>query len=78
MNELEYFDGYDFITINLIDIDDYHKLITVAITYLGKISVITYAIEEDDKGQYFEHGQQYIKIYLNDFEEISEVNNNEI
>lgn len=71
MYELDYFDGYDFTTFNIIEIDCERKRITVAVTYIGKISVMTYELYEDENGLYFEYGPLFTKIHLENFEEVA-------
>ena len=67
MYEYEYFDGYDYTTFDIIAADPDRKLITVAVTYNGKISVITYELYEDKNGLYFEYGPLFAKIHTNNF-----------
>lgn len=69
MYEYEHFDGCDFITFDIIETNCDRKTITVAVTYIGKISVITYELYEDENGLYFEYGPLFSKIYLEKFEE---------
>ena len=71
LSEFEFFDGEYFITLNIVDINTDRKQITVAVTNVGKISVITYDLMTDDKGKlYFEYGQFYEKVAVDDFEEV--------
>ena len=42
MYEFEHFDGADFTTFNIIKTDSNRMQITVAVSYIGKISVVTY------------------------------------
>ena len=56
MYEYKHFDGYDYTTFDIIAADLDRRLITVAVTYIGKISVITYDLYEDRNGLYFEYG----------------------
>lgn len=67
MYEYEYFDGYDYITFDIIASDCDRKQITVAVTYIGKISVITYELYEDRNGLYFEYGPLFSKVYIDEF-----------
>ncbi len=55
MYEYEHFDGYDYTTFDIIAADLDRRLITVAVTYIGKISVVTYDLYEDRNGLYFEY-----------------------
>lgn len=62
-------DGYgDYITFNIIETNIDRKIITVAVTYLGKITINTYDIYEDADGLYFEYGPSLINVYLNEFQ----------
>lgn len=67
MYEYEHFDGYDYTTFDIIAADLDRRLITVAVTYIGKISVITYDLYEDRSGLYFEYGPLFTKIHTDDF-----------
>ena len=70
MFEFEFFDGYDFTTFDILETDFDRKIIMVAVTYIGRIRVITYDLYEDENGLYFEYGPLFNKIYLKDFEEL--------
>ena len=70
MFEFNFFDGYDFTTFDILETDFDRKIITVAVTYIGRIRVITYDLYEDENGLYFEYGPLFNKIYLKDFEEL--------
>lgn len=50
LSEFEFFDGDEFITFNIVDINTDRNLITVAVTNQGKISVITYDLLTDKHG----------------------------
>lgn len=71
LSEYELFDGDDFITFNIVDINFDTNKITVAVTNRGKISVTTYDLLTTlGKGQYyFEYGQLAFPeaIFINDF-----------
>ena len=67
MYEYKHFDGYDYTTFDIIAADLDRRLITVAVTYIGKISVITYDLYEDRNGLYFEYGPLFTKIHTDDF-----------
>ncbi len=69
MYEYKHFDGYDYTTFDIIETDVDRMKITVAVTYIGRISVITYELYEDENGLYFEYGPLFNKIYLENFEE---------
>jgi hypothetical protein len=68
--EFQLFDGEDFITFNIVDINAERNEITVAVTDRGKISVITYELKRDGDRLYFEYGQFFKKINVDDFEEV--------
>ena len=70
LSEFNFYDGEDFITFNLIDINTEKKEITVAITNRGHISVQTLVLLEDCRRLYFEYGIDFNKINIDNFEEI--------
>ena len=61
MYEFEHFDGADFTTFNIIKTDSNRMQITVAVSYIGKISVVTYDLYQDENGPLF------TKIYIDKF-----------
>lgn len=67
MNEFKYFDGEEYITFNIIDLNE--KTITLAVTNRGKISLIDYDLFSDENGLYFEYGCNYTRINVEDFED---------
>ncbi len=67
MYEFEHFDGYDYTTFDIIETDVDRKTITVAVTYIGRISITTYELYEDENGLYFEYGPLFNKIYIDEF-----------
>ena len=67
MYEYEFFDGYDYTTFDILETDVDRKLITVAVTHIGKVSVVSYELYEDENGLYFEYGPLFSKIYIDDF-----------
>ncbi len=69
MYEYKHFDGYDYTTFDIIETDVDRMKMTVAVTYIGRISVITYELYEGENGLYFEYGPLFNKIYLENFEE---------
>ena len=72
LSEFEWFDGEDYITFNLVEIDLVKNEAQVAVTDRGKISVVTYDLLTDKKGEiYFEYGTMFTRIYLDDFEEVA-------
>ena len=77
LSEFQFYDGEEFITFNLIDINTEKKEITVAVTDRGRISVHTFDLLEDCGRLYFEYGRLYFEygvgfnqIDLDDFEEM--------
>ncbi|MFA6780406.1 MAG: hypothetical protein WCU80_11605 [Paludibacteraceae bacterium] len=72
LSEFQLFDGEDFITFNIVDINTERNEITVAVTDRGKISVITYDLKRDGDRFYFEYGVMCDKIKVDDFEEADE------
>ena len=67
MYEFEHFDGYDYTKFNIIETDIGHMRTTVAVTYIGKVSVVSYELYEDKNGLYFEYGPLFSKIYIDNF-----------
>ena len=71
LNEFQFFNGEYDITLNIVDIDTKKLIIKVAVSNLGKISVIEYDLKRDkDNNLYFEYGCQFDKISIDDFEHI--------
>ncbi len=73
MSEYDFFDGDEFITFNIYDINFDSSKITVAISNRGKIRLDTLDLLQDKKGNlFFEYGLYgEIKITLNDFMEVA-------
>lgn len=73
LNEFQFFNGEYDITFNIVDINTEKMIIKVAVSNLGKISVIEYDLKRD-KGNnlYFEYGCQFDKISIDDFEHIED------
>ena len=70
LSEFELYDGEAFITFNIVGIDLNRNEIQVAVSYRGKISVVTYDLMTDKDGRlYFEYGVMIERVYLDDFEE---------
>ena len=70
LSEFEWFDGEDYITFNLTDVDLEKGEVQVAVTDRGKISVVTYDLMMDKNGRlYFEYGVMFERMYLDDFKE---------
>ena len=72
LSEFQFYDGEEFITFNLIDINTEKKEITVAVTDRGHISVRTFDLVEDRGRLYFEYGVGFNQIDVNDFEEVNQ------
>ena len=73
LSEFEYFNGEHNITFNIVDIDTDKMIIKVAVSNLGKISVIEYDLKQDRKNNlYFEYGCQFDKINIDDFRHIED------
>ena len=70
MKEHQHFDGENYITFDIVDINDNETEVYVAVTNLGKISLVTYQLWEDADGLYFLYGPCEDEIHLNDFEEV--------
>ena len=69
LSEFQLYDGEAFVTFNIVAIDTSKNEITVAVSNRGRISVITYDLLTDNNGSlYFEHGVDYEKIRIDDFE----------
>lgn len=69
MNEFQYFDGEVFVTMNILEVNDEKKTVTLAVSDRGRISVTDYDLSEDENGYYFEYGAGFDKISINDFTE---------
>ena len=73
LNEFQFFNGEYDITFNIVDINTEKMIIKVAVSDLGKISVIEYDLKRDkDNNLYFEYGCQFEKISIDDFEHIED------
>ena len=69
LSEFQLYDGEVYVTFNIVAINTDKNEITVAISNRGRISVTTYDLLTDNNGSfYFEHGVDYEKININDFE----------
>ena len=64
------YDGEEFISFYVLDINTEKKEITVAVTNRGRISVHTFDLLEDCGRLYFEYGIDFNQIDLDDFEEV--------
>ncbi len=73
LNEFQFFNGEYDITFNIVDINTEKMTIKVAVSNLGKISVIEYDLKRDkDNNLYFEYGCQFDKISIDDFEHVED------
>ena len=71
LREFEFFNGEYDITFNILDINTEKMTITLAVTNLGKISVIEYELKRDKEDNlYFEYGCEHSKIDIDEFEKI--------
>ena len=61
MPECDYFNGENFITFDLIEIDDDKREVTVAVSNTGRIRVKTFDLLFDGNRRYFEYGCLYTK-----------------
>lgn len=73
LNEFQFFNGEYDITFNIVDINTEKMIIKVAVSNLGKISVIEYDLKLDkDNNLYFEYDCLNDKIHIDDFEHIED------
>lgn len=72
LKQYDYFDGEEFITFNIVYIDLDKKLIQVAVSNRGKISVIEYDLYEENCNLFFYYGSTREKIKLNEFENLED------
>lgn len=71
--EFDFFNGYDFVTFNIIGYNMDQSEILVAVTDRGKISLVTYDVLTDKTGRrYFKYGCMFDRIYIDDFVTIAE------
>jgi len=73
LSEFQLFDGEEFITLNIVDINTERKEITVAVTNRGKISVVTYELLSDGDRFYFEYGVYEEQLDIDEFESLEEL-----
>ena len=69
MPEYDYFNGENFITFDLLEINDEKREVIVAVSDSGKISVRTFDLFYNRERRYFEYGCSYTKIYIDEFTE---------
>ena len=68
----DYFDGEEFITFDVIAVGEEKRVIFIAVTNRGKITVNNYDLLFDKNGElYFYYGLPEVKIYLSNFEEVA-------
>ncbi|MEG1751959.1 MAG: hypothetical protein RR247_02730 [Clostridia bacterium] len=73
LREFQFFNGECNITFNIVDIDTEKMTIKLAVSNLGKISVIEYDLKRDTNNNlYFEYGCEFSKIEVDDFETITD------
>ena len=73
LKEFTFFDGENDIIFNIVGVNFENKTIQVAVTHLGKISVVEYDLTKDENGNYFFiYGANRNEINLNDFEEVKD------
>ncbi len=71
LSEFRFFNGENYVTFNILNINTDKMVINVAVTNLGKISVIEYDLKRDKlENLYFEYGCLLDKIYIDDFAHI--------
>ena len=72
LSEFLLYDGEEFITFNIVEIDATKNEIQVAATDRGRISVIAYDLLTDFHGRlYFVYGAMFERVYVDDFEEVA-------
>ena len=71
MNEFQYFNGENYVTFNIVDLNCLKNKIVVAITNNGRISMLEYDLLKDSEGRvYFEYGLDLAKINIDDLEDL--------
>ena len=70
--EFKLFDGEEYITFNIVALNESKKEILVAVTNRGRITEVTYDLFEDENGYYFEYGCDYTKVKINEFKEMKD------
>ena len=69
MPEYDYFNGENFITFDLLEVDDNKREVVVAVSDTGRITVRTFDLLFDGNRRYFEYGCLCAKIYIDEFTE---------
>jgi len=73
LREFQFFNGEYDITFNIVDIDTEKMTVKLAVSNLGKISVIEYDLQLDKNNNlFFEYGVDRNKIEVNDFKKIKD------
>ena len=72
LHEFKLFDGEEYITFNIVALNESKKEILVAVTNRGRITQVTYDLFEDENGYYFEYGCDYTKVKIEDFKEVKD------
>jgi len=72
LHEFKLFDGEEYITFNIVALNESKKEILVAVTNRGRITQVTYDLFEDESGYYFEYGCDYTKVKIEDFKEVKD------
>ena len=72
LKEFQFYNGEYDITLNIVDINTDKMIINLAVSNLGKISVLEYDLKRDKENNlYIEFGCENSKIEIDDFEEIN-------
>ena len=74
LHEFKLFDGEEYITFNIVALNESKKEILLAVTNRGRITQVTYDLFKDENGYYFEYGCEYTKVKIKDFKEIKDEN----
>lgn len=72
LHEFQLYDGEEFITFNIVALNESTKEIQLVVTNRGKITFVTYDLFKDKNGYYFEYGVDYTKVEIKDFKEVKE------
>ena len=72
LHEFKLFDGEEYITFNIVALNESKKEILVAVTNRGRITQVTYDLFGDENGYYFEYGCDYTKVKIEDFKEVKD------
>ena len=70
LDEFTHFDGINFVTFNIVELDTANDEIIVAVTNEGKTTVRRFELKSDGKRQFFEFGTMLDEIDLDDFERV--------